>query len=52
MELDVPGTPTADCQIKAGMAVGRMCLIQHGNSRPAPKWRLALSAKSQGKSTT
>jgi transposase len=38
-------------QIKAGLAVGRMCLIPHMNSRPAPKRRLALLAKSQGRST-
>jgi hypothetical protein len=45
------GTPTADRQIKAGLAVGRMCLIQNGNSRHAPKWWLALPARNQGGST-
>jgi len=51
MNAEDPGTPTADRQIKSGLAVGRMCLIQRRNSRPAPKRRLALPAKSQGGST-
>jgi hypothetical protein len=47
---DQDGTPDYDRQIKAGLAVGRMCLIQNRNSYHALKWRLALAAKSHGKS--
>jgi hypothetical protein len=40
---DQDGTPDYDCQIKAGLAVGRMYLIRSSISRPVPGWRLALA---------
>jgi hypothetical protein len=41
---DQDGTPDYDRQIKAGLAVGRMCLIQQWNSCHAREWPLALTA--------